>query len=102
VKLSVDECACEKSVDKIKSQMGQEYLKKATRSCGLAAILFGFQYVDNLSPSALFPTSDIFVWVGLIVGAIAILYSVFVVEFLWNPDYHPPITLYLVIVGLDL
>jgi hypothetical protein len=77
-----------------------EYLQKATRSCGLAAILFGLQYIDNVSPSTIFPSSDIFGYVGLFVGAIAVFYSGFVIEFLLNTNFQPPVNLRLVFLGL--
>ena len=78
----------------------REYLQKATRSCGLAAILFGLQYIDNVSPSTIFPSSDIFGYVGLFVGAIAVFYSGFVIEFLLNTNFQPPVNLRLVFLGL--
>jgi hypothetical protein len=76
-----------------------EYLQKATRSCGLAAILFGLQYIDNVSPSTIFPSSDIFGYAGLFVGAIAAFYSGCVVEFILNKNFQPPVNLRLVFLG---
>jgi hypothetical protein len=90
------------AVKMIHSAVGLEYLKKATRSYGISAALFFIQYVDNIIPNAIFPSGDIFAWVGLFVLAIAGFYSAFVIEFVWKPDFRPPITLRLILLALIL
>jgi hypothetical protein len=64
--------------------------------------MFGIQYVINVSPNTIFPSTDIFFWVGLFVGAIAAFYTALVLEFYLNPNFRPPVTLYLVFLAFFL